>query len=737
MDVDVKRGYEVLPNNNVIFGVRITNNTDSVISDVQVILDYNESLFKLQGDKVQKLDSIPPSVPRTTKFILKPLGCVHKENIESTITYRDHKWEKHIVTMRPKEVHCVCPFLHPKPVTKNEFMQLSSNGHSIETGITFQGIEPNELIAFLMQTCATRLYAVDSHFIGLDRVLYFSGESIGEKNCYLLTALIKENTDTTQIMLRAVSDKTHGINGFLNEIVLELKHLVNTVNSAKEIGVIKHEHVINIIDSVVQRSNITNGNDTASINIKDSLVQRTELNTQVPNSTNDGNASTLNLSETQNDISIMYSANLEEIKEKHAEARKKKTEWDGSDPKNQLKIRQRAYDESTSLYSALRIDENTVQKRRFSKKIPKALIFIVLIFSIYMWAIPLIEMDVNDGNIIPIVDSYIVGSRVNNFLNSVNDGDMESAFGMYQGIDFLAPASIKMIFRDKGIEQGNIRDITIVSKTIVEEEAIVQANCNVSNLNIMGNEKDAFTIPIYFRLVDTGKGWIITRVSFYAPLIIESYDTVSTNSNSHGDTTGKLAVQTVSSNLMVKNIEGVRAKNSYSDMSDTIDLLKLKVGLNVASAPVDMNNVLISITDGKNTNILVYAGNKQSGQTMSGFSTSSAVVNNRQLLIGSNNPEKYYTVEQIRDEDTSFTLENPIMNTGDLITLYIATTSSSSIGYSTVGRLSTPNLMPSGLKLTPRTVVNIILTPESGAATTADFVTPSAYGVKETVSLYP
>jgi hypothetical protein len=508
MDIDVKRGYEVLPNNDVIFGVRITNNTDSVISDVQVILDYNESLFKLQGDKVQKLDSIPPKVPRTTKFILKPLGCVHKENIEATITYRDHRWEKHIVTIKPKEVHCVCPFLHPRPMTKNEFLQISSNSHAIETGISFQGIEPSELITFLMQTCSTRLYVVDSHFVGLDRVLYFSGESMGEKTCYLLTALIKGNTDVTQIMLRAVSDKTHGINGFLNEIVLELKNLVNTVNSAKEIGVIRHEQVINIIDSVVQRSTITNGNDTASINMKESLVQRTELNTQIPNSTNNDNTSTLNSSQNQDETSSMYFANLEEVKKRHAKARKNNTEWDGSDPKSQLAIRQRAYDERGSLYSALRIDENDVQKRRFSEKIPKALILIVLIFSIYLWVIPLIEMNANEGNITYTIDSYMVGSRVNNFLNSVNDGEIEIAFAMYQGKDFLAPASIKMIFSDKGIEQGSIKNIDIVSKTIVGQEAVVETNCNVSSFDMTGKEKEDLNVPIYFRLVDTDEGWI-------------------------------------------------------------------------------------------------------------------------------------------------------------------------------------------------------------------------------------
>jgi flagellin FlaB len=46
-------------------------------------------------------------------------------------------------------------------------------------------------------------------------------------------------------------------------------------------------------------------------------------------------------------------------------------------------------------------------------------------------------------------------------------------------------------------------------------------------------------------------------------------------------------------------------------------------------------------------------------------------------------------------------------------------------------------LVTSKLTLVPRTTVNIVMTPESGAATIAEFVTPSSYGVKETVQLYP
>ena len=75
VDVEVKRGYEVLPDNDIRFGIRITNDNELAISDVEVILDYDESLFKLKGERMQKVGVIPPANTRKIEFVLKPLGC--------------------------------------------------------------------------------------------------------------------------------------------------------------------------------------------------------------------------------------------------------------------------------------------------------------------------------------------------------------------------------------------------------------------------------------------------------------------------------------------------------------------------------------------------------------------------------------------------------------------------------------------------------------------------------------
>ena len=277
-EVEIKRGYEGLPDNNIRFGIKVTNTDGLVITDVEVILYYPESLFSLEGNRHQNLGNIAPASTRTAEFLLKPLGCVHEENIEAHISYRDSKGKRHSMDMRPKEVHCVCPFLKGLKIPKSEFLELSGAGHSLETGLNFMGVGVERLTSFLVQTCKSRHFKVDEFSIEGGRMLYLASESIGEKAYYLLTILIKDDGGLTQVMLRAVSDKSHGLNGFLNETVADLRHVVETVQSAREIGVIRKEQVINIIDSVVQRTSFGWGDGATSVNIQDSVVQRTEFN---------------------------------------------------------------------------------------------------------------------------------------------------------------------------------------------------------------------------------------------------------------------------------------------------------------------------------------------------------------------------------------------------------------------------------------------------------------------------
>jgi formylglycine-generating enzyme required for sulfatase activity len=277
-EIEIRRTHEELPDHNIRFGIRVTNVSDAVIFGVEVILDYNESLFALEGSKVQNLGEIPPAGERTVEFILKPRSCIHKEEIGATVRYKDYHNKRHTEDMRPLEVHCVRPYLQEKAMREGEFIELARSLDQRAEGFTFSGIGVPELTAFLKTSCARRLYLISEYNVEGTVILNFAGESKGEKACYLLTVVIKPSREYTQIVFRAYSDKPYGLSGFLTETAESLRHLVGAVQSAREIGIIKHEQVINIIDSVVQRTTFAAGGEgVPSVTIKDSVVQRAEI----------------------------------------------------------------------------------------------------------------------------------------------------------------------------------------------------------------------------------------------------------------------------------------------------------------------------------------------------------------------------------------------------------------------------------------------------------------------------
>jgi formylglycine-generating enzyme required for sulfatase activity len=277
-EIELKRGHEVLSDNNVRFGIRVINTSDAAISEVKVILDYNEDLFELVDTEIQKLGTIPPAGQRTAEFILKPRGCIHKEEIGATVRYKDAQWNRHGLEMQPKAVSCVRPYLQGMAMREGEFIELAGSLAQRADGFIFSGIGVPELTAFLKTSCVRRLYLISEYNVEGTVILNFAGESKGEKVCYLLTAVIKPSREYTQTVFRAYSDKSYGLPGFLTETANSLRHLVGAVQSAREIGIIDQRQVITIIDSVVQRTSIaTGGEGTSSVNIEGSVVQRAEI----------------------------------------------------------------------------------------------------------------------------------------------------------------------------------------------------------------------------------------------------------------------------------------------------------------------------------------------------------------------------------------------------------------------------------------------------------------------------
>jgi len=101
--------------------------------------------------------------------------------------------------------------------------------------------------------------------------------------------------------------------------------------------------------------------------------------------------------------------------------------------------------------------------------------------------------------------------------------------------------------------------------------------------------------------------------------------------------------------------------------------------------------------------------------------------------------DKFYIISEIRDEDKSYTGDNPVMNTGDLVKvmLFVGPNDLDTDLNSTWGQTNNETLGEASLGILPRTTVTIGMIPEGGAGTTVDFSTPSSFGIHSNVDLYP
>jgi tetratricopeptide (TPR) repeat protein len=57
-EIDIKRGWVNLPNNNIKFGIRITNNLGYTITDVATIIDYNKNLFSMKDSEIRQCPNL-------------------------------------------------------------------------------------------------------------------------------------------------------------------------------------------------------------------------------------------------------------------------------------------------------------------------------------------------------------------------------------------------------------------------------------------------------------------------------------------------------------------------------------------------------------------------------------------------------------------------------------------------------------------------------------------------------
>ncbi len=152
--------------------------------------------------------------------------------------------------------------------------------------------------------------------------------------------------------------------------------------------------------------------------------------------------------------------------------------------------------------------------------------------------------------------------------------------------------------------------------------------------------------------------------------------------------TSKEATQQISSNIVVEQVIGDRGTVANLTIQDLLIRLKPDVG----TTSIDLRQVIVTVMDTTVRTDLTY-------------SNTSANLS--------------YTAISVRDEDNSFSVDTPVLNSGDLIEIKVPATS-----------------IP-GIILAPRKTFWLSLNQELGQAVNLEIATPNSFGVNVYVRLYP
>jgi len=169
------------------------------------------------------------------------------------------------------------------------------------------------------------------------------------------------------------------------------------------------------------------------------------------------------------------------------------------------------------------------------------------------------------------------------------------------------------------------------------------------------------------------------------------------------EATGKETTQQVSTGLSIDQVIGhVNAQQT------SMDMMAIYISLRPGSSPVDLNQTVITLDDGKKVVTLRYN------------STFFASAPNSTGLFETTWPttSNGFGIVVVQDADNSLSADHPTINQGDIVVLTVNTTAA----FGTVS---------------PRTHIKINIRPEVGAPAFATVVTPSSYSQQTILNLYP
>ncbi len=278
--------------------ILVKNLSSTPLQDLKVDVDFDEGV-SVPHQNPKEFDKLSPGEEYGAAWSMK-VGIPGRHKIaEGRIIMHDEKGRKYGEEIKPVIASVLASEPQPKkvseaatkaeenkkhidnsisayPISEKLYVELEKKMFHHQKGYTFRGLKGGVVLKHIMENCKDMSLVAEHKFEKEVMVLY-SFKLEGKH--YLLTAVIKKDEELAHLVFKLYSEKEEDIDRNLEKIADIIRHTIVSETDAHEVEKVEIKKVINIIDSVVQRSRIGSGEEGKAtkkvVNVKDSVVQRT------------------------------------------------------------------------------------------------------------------------------------------------------------------------------------------------------------------------------------------------------------------------------------------------------------------------------------------------------------------------------------------------------------------------------------------------------------------------------
>ena len=255
---------------NIIFKVKVENNSDKPIAEVRVRPFAPSNLFK--ADKEERtIGLIQPKQAQTATFKLRPRGECGNVTLQAKVTYYDTGTNKYAeLDAKPRETSIICPMLKYEDIDEQEWRKKVSKMLKVEETTDKIPMDGESLFSmvcdvFQDQNLASISMNVDRGRVFRGRALFWAKGAVAAKGLgYAAQIEIIGGELKSKLILKAYANGEDSLVGFYHCLLDEIEKRTS-VRDYLDTGVtVQHVYgdmvkggKVDVRDSVLQRSNIT------------------------------------------------------------------------------------------------------------------------------------------------------------------------------------------------------------------------------------------------------------------------------------------------------------------------------------------------------------------------------------------------------------------------------------------------------------------------------------------------